>query len=104
MMSNSCVVDSDAVRRLGAVARRACREIDGSSGAELGTVGLFARLVPHSVVVHAWCESASTAADLVQRSADRFGRLAEHTDRALSVYLEADLAHAGLFAGLEVRI
>jgi len=103
-MSNSCVVDSDAVQRFGAVVRRAFREIGGVSGAEFGTIGLFAQLVPQSAVVHAWRESAGAAADLVQRSADRFGRLAEHTDRALSAYVEADLAHAGLFAGLEVRI
>jgi hypothetical protein len=94
----------DAVRRFGAVARQAFREIDGASGAALGIIGLFAELVPHSAAVHAWGESASTASELVQRSADRFGRLAEHTDWALSAYVEADLAHAGLFAGLEVRI
>ncbi len=103
-MSNSCVVDSDAVLRFGAVVRRAFREIKGVSGAELGTVGLFAQLVPYSAVAPAWRESAGAAADLVQCSADRYGRLAEHTERALSAYVEADLAHAGLFAGLEVRI
>ncbi len=104
MMSNSCVVDADAMRRFAYVARQAFRELDDAAGATLGTVGLLAELVPHSAVAHAWCESVCAAATLVQRNADRFGRLAEHTDCAVGAYLESDLAHGRLFAGLEVRI
>jgi hypothetical protein len=104
MMSDSCVVDTDSVRRFADVARQAFREIDDAAGAALGTIGLFADLVPHSAMVHAWCESACIAASLVQRGADRFGRLAEHTDRAVGAYLEGDLAHGRLLAALEVRI
>ncbi len=103
-MSDSCVVDTDAVRRFGHLARQAHREIDGARGAAVATAGLIAELVPHSITVSAWCETARTAADLVQHSADRFGRLAERTDRAITAFVEADFAHGRLFAGLEVRI
>lgn len=104
VVGDTCVVDTDAVRRFGRLVRQAGAEIDGFRGTAIGIATLIADLVPRSAAVSLWCESARTAADLVQRSADRLGGLAERTDRAVTAFVEADLAHGRLFAALEVRI
>jgi hypothetical protein len=103
-MSDSCVVDVDAVRRFSAVARRALQEVGDGVETAQEVLALVADLVPHSALASAWCESADTAADLVRRSADWFGRLAEHTEFAVEAYLAADRDQARALLRLEVRI
>ncbi|WP_067886132.1 hypothetical protein [Nocardia vaccinii] len=104
VVGDSCVVDTDAVRRFGRLARQAGQELDTVRGAAIQIAALIGDLVPHSAAVSLLCESACTAADLVQRSADRLGGLAERTDRAVTAFVEADFAHGRLLTGLEVRI
>src|SRR5438128_2004702 len=103
-MTGSCVVDADAVRRFGAVAQQAFRELDVAAGAVAGTAALLADLVPHSATVPQWCETACTAANLAQCSADCFGKLAEHAGFAVTGCVELDFGAANVLLGLEVRI
>ncbi|MQY29909.1 hypothetical protein [Nocardia aurantia] len=104
-ISDTCVVgvDADAVRRFGAVARRAFREIDNAAETAWEVQALVADLVPHSSLAGVWCESADAAADLVRRSAQWFARLADHTEIAVEGYAAADRAGAGALLRLEVR-
>ncbi|MQY24307.1 hypothetical protein [Nocardia macrotermitis] len=104
VVGEACVVDADAVARFGRLARQAGRELDGVRGAAIRIAELIGALVPHSVTVSLLCESTCTAADLVQRSADRLGGFGARAEHALTAFVEADLAHGRLLAGLEVRI
>ncbi|WP_019932929.1 hypothetical protein [Nocardia sp. BMG111209] len=97
-------VDADAVRRFGAVARRAFREIDSAAETAREIQALVADLVPHSSLAAVWCESADAAADLVRRSAQWFARLADHTEIAVEGYAAVDRAGAAALLRVEARI
>jgi hypothetical protein len=54
--------------------------------------------------VPVWCESAGAAADLVRYSAECFGRLADHAERAAGTCSATDQHQAGALGRWAVRI
>ncbi|MGV9678017.1 hypothetical protein ACWDSJ_22305 [Nocardia sp. NPDC003482] len=102
-MRNRCILDAEAVIRFGCVARQAFQDLDGAAERTVESLARVAESIPCSAMIPAWCETACTLANLVQHSADHFGRVAEHTDRTADAVTQFDRAVAAELDETAVR-
>ncbi|MCM6776206.1 hypothetical protein NDR87_19070 [Nocardia sp. CDC159] len=103
-MTDKCVLDQQAVLRFGGVARQVFRDLDAVAARWVWSIARIVETIPGSATVPAWCEAACMLANLTQRGADGYGRLADRAERVVAAFDRSDGAAAERLDRLAVRI